>query len=132
MKAYKKMTLAEKAKACASLINGGAVGYFAKVRAEGHLYEVTPEDGSPELMTAADLVRSVERHLGVDNVAEMVEPEWEVVIPSEHYIMGCTDEFDALRQLDYVRVVLKCRDAYINKRFHDHQERYVEKPLTSR
>lgn len=54
------------------------------------------------------------------------EPEWEVVIPSKRFILGCSSEFDALRQLDHAKIILGCSDAYINKHYPDHDERYEE------
>lgn len=55
---------------------------------------------------------------------EGVEPEWEVVIPSERFILGCSSEFEALKQLDHAKTVLGCSDAYVNKHYPDHDERY--------
>lgn len=51
------------------------------------------------------------------------EPEWEVVIPSERFILGCSSEFEALKQLDHAKTVLGCSDAYVNKHYPDHDER---------
>ena len=51
------------------------------------------------------------------------EPEWEVVIPSECFILGCSSEFEALKQLDHAKNVLGCSDAYVNKHYPDHDER---------
>lgn len=55
---------------------------------------------------------------------EEAEPEWEVVIPSERFILGCSSEFEALKQLDHAKTVLGCSDAYVNKHYPDRDERY--------